>query len=48
MAFTICSMLTWGDWRLRAPVEPVLGLLAAGGYGWLRGARDRSPAGSDV
>jgi len=29
LSFTVCAMLTWGNWRLRAPVEPVLVLLAS-------------------
>jgi Dolichyl-phosphate-mannose-protein mannosyltransferase len=29
VSFSLAAMLTWGDWRIRAPVEPVLVLSAA-------------------
>jgi hypothetical protein len=29
VSFSLSAMLTWGDWRIRAPVEPVLVLWAA-------------------
>ncbi len=29
VCFSVSAALTWGDWRIRAPVEPVLVLLAA-------------------
>jgi hypothetical protein len=29
LSFAVSAMLVWGNWRIRAPVEPVLVLLAA-------------------